>query len=86
MHLNVNVNVNNCNSKYHKKIKRKPSDFKTNTYIDFDVENNDKDSKLKVGDPVRISHYKSIVGKGYTPNWPKEVFIIKEVENILRWT
>ena len=29
---------------------------------------NDKDSKFKVGDHVRISKYKNNFGKGYTPN------------------
>ena len=30
----------------------KPVDVKSSTYIDFDVENNDKDRKFEVGDPV----------------------------------
>ena len=38
------------------------------TCNDFDVENNDKDPKFKVGDHVRISKYKNIFAKGYTPN------------------
>ena len=33
----------------------KPVDVKDNTYIDFEKEINDKDSKFKVGDNVRIS-------------------------------
>ena len=47
----------------------KPVDVKWGIYIDFDVENNDKDTKFKVGDLVRISKYKDIWAKGYTPNW-----------------
>ena len=39
------------------------------THIDFGKEVNDKDPKFKVGDHVRISKYKNIFAKGYTPNW-----------------
>ena len=42
---------------------------------------NDKDPKFKVGHYVRISKYKNIFAKGYTPNWSEEVFIINEVNN-----
>ena len=59
----------------------KPIDVKDNTYIDSIKEVNDKDSKFKVGDHVRISKYKNIFAKGYTPNWSEEVFVIKEVKN-----
>ena len=34
----------------------KPSTVKSNTYINFAVENNDKDPKFEVGDYVRISN------------------------------
>ena len=64
----------------------KPVDVKDNTYIDFKKEVNDKDPKFKVGDHVRISKYKNIFAKGYTPNWSEEVFIIKKVKNIVPWT
>ena len=33
------------------------------TYIDYGVEHNDKDRKLKVGDHVRISNYKNILSE-----------------------
>ena len=46
--------VNQCNNTYHKTIKMKPIDVKSSTYIDFGVENNNKDSKVKVGDHLRI--------------------------------
>ena len=59
----------------------KPIDVKDNTYIDSIKEVNDKDSKFKVGDHVRISKYKNIFAIGYTPNWSEEVFVIKEVKN-----
>ena len=61
-------------------------DVKDNTYIDSSKEDNDKDTKFKVGDHVRISEYKSIFAKGYIPNWPEEDFIIKKVKNTVSWT
>ena len=57
----------------------KPADVKENMYIDFGKEVNDKNPKFKISDHVKISKYKKIFAKGYTTNWPKEVFIIKNV-------
>ena len=37
-------------------------------HINFEKEVNNKDQKFKVGDYVRISKYKNIFAKGYTPN------------------
>ena len=65
--------VNEYNT-YHRTIKMKPVDVKDNTYIDFKKEANDKNTKFKVGDHVRISKYKNIFGKGYTPNCSERVF------------
>ena len=62
-------------------MKIKPIEVKDNAYIDFIKEVNDKDSKFKAGDHVSISKYKNIFAKGYTPNWSKKVFVIKEVKN-----
>ena len=47
---------------------------------------NDKDPKFKVGDHVRISKYKNIFAKGYTPNWSEEDFVIEKVKNTVPWT
>ena len=41
-------------------------------------ESNEKDPKIKVGDHVRISKYKNISGKGYTPDWSEEIFVGKK--------
>ena len=73
--------VHKYNNKKHRTIKMKPIDVKDNTYIDFDKEVNDNDPKFKVGDDVRISKYKNIFAKGYTPNWSEEVFLIKKIKN-----
>ena len=54
----------------------KPIDVKDNTYYNIGKEVNDKDPKFKVGDPVRISKYKNIFAKGYTPNWSDKMLLI----------
>ena len=51
------------------------------TNINTDKEANNKDPKFKIGDHVRISKYKNIFAKGYTPNWSEKDFVIKKVEN-----
>ena len=64
----------------------KPVEVKDKTYIDFKKEVNDKDPKFKVGDRVRISKYKTIFAKGYTPNWSEEIFVASKIENAVAWT
>ena len=78
--------VDDYNNTYHTTIKMKPIDVKDNTYINTDKETDDKDPKYKVGDRVRISKYKNIFAKGYTPNWSEEVFVIKKVKNTVPWS
>jgi len=36
--------------------------------------------RFKVNDPVRVSKFKTIFEKGYTPNWTTEVFRISKVQ------
>ena len=64
----------------------KPVDVKYDTYIDFEKEVNDRNPKFKVGDHVRISKYKTIFAKGYTPNWSEEVFVISKIKNTVPLT
>ena len=78
--------VHKYNNKKHRTIKKKPIDVKDNTYIDFGKEVNNNDPKFKAGDHVRISKYKNIFAKGYTPNWSEEVFVIKKIRNTVPWT
>ena len=78
--------VNKYNNTYHRTIKMKPVDVKDNTYINFDKKINDEDPKFKVGDHIRISKYKNIFTKGYTPNWSKEVFLITKIKNTVPCT
>ena len=35
---------------------------------------------------MRISKYKNIFAKDYSPNWSEEVFVIKEINNTDPWT
>ena len=77
---NLDDIINKYINTYHRTIKMKPVDVKNNAYIDSNKEVNDKDPKFKVGDRVRISKYKNIFAKGYTPNWSEEAFVIKEVK------
>ena len=65
---------NEYNNTKHRTPKTKPIDVKDNTYIDFAKEVNDNDPKFKVGDHVRISKYKNIFAKGFTPKKKKNKY------------
>ena len=47
--------VKKYHNSYHRTIEMKPVDVKDNTYIDFNKEVNDKDSKFKFRNHARIS-------------------------------
>ena len=78
--------VNEYSNTYHITIKMKPIDVKDSTYINIDEEVNDNGPKFKVGDHVKISKYKNLFAKGYSPNWSEEVFVIKKIRNTIPWT
>ena len=61
-------------------IKTKPIDVKNNKRVSID-EHNEKDSRFKVGDRVRISKFKNIFTKGYTPSWSTEIFIVDKIND-----
>ena len=67
--------VNKYNNTSHSTTKLKPIDVGDNKRVYID-EHNEKDSRFKVGDRVRISKFKNIFAKGYTPNWSKEILNI----------
>lgn len=72
----------------HRTIKMKP--------IEVDVENEQKlldtvynykrvyskrrQAKFKVGDYVRLSEYRAVFDKSYTPNWTTAIFTVKKVQ------
>ena len=72
--------INEYNHTYHMTIKIKPVEVKDNTYIDSSKKINDKDPNFKVGDHVRISKFKNIFAKGYTPNWSEEVLWLEKLK------
>ena len=78
--------VNEYNNSYHRTIKMKPIDVKSDSFTQYNEESNDKDPKFKIGDHGRISKYKNIFAKGYTPNWSEEVFAISKIKNTVLLT
>ena len=41
--------------------------------------------KKILGDHVRISKFKNVFAKGYTPNWSEEIFAVKKIKNTVPW-
>ena len=76
---------NEYNNTKHNTIKMKPIDIGDNKRVYID-EHNEKDSRFNVGDRVRISKLKNIFGKGYTPNWSKEIFIVDKINDTVPYT
>lgn len=78
--------VSMYNNKYHRTIKMKPADVNSlnekqilkNCYNFLKIYH---PSKFKIGDYVRISRYKHIFEKGYTPNFTTEIFKVKTIQN-----
>ena len=64
----------------------KPIDVTGDSYAEYNENSNKKDPTFKVGDRVRISKYKNIFTKGYTPNWSEEIFVISKIKNTVPWT
>ena len=78
--------VNKYNNTKHSTIKMRPIDVKDKNKRVYIDEHNEKDSRFKVGDRVRISKFKNIFAKGYTPNWSKEVFIVDKINYAVPYT
>lgn len=78
--------VNSYNQTIHRTTKFKPNDVNLDTEAKV-MENIQKAqsiqdfklNKFRIGDCVRISKYKGVFHKGYTPNWSTELFTIKKV-------
>ena len=73
--------VNKYNNAVHRSIKMRPIDITPDSYVEYNEGSNKKDLKFKVGDDVRISRYKNIFSKGYTPSWLEEVFVDSKIKN-----
>ena len=63
--------VDKYNNTVHRSIKAKPIDVTSDCYVEYNEDSNVTKPKIKVGNRVRISKYKSIFAKGYTQNWSK---------------
>ena len=74
------------NNNKHSTIKMKLTDVKDNNKRVYIDEHNEKDSRFKEGDRVRISKFKKIFAEGYTPNWSKEIFIVNKINDTVPYT
>ena len=79
--------IDKYNNTVHRTIKIKPTKVKGDYYAKYNEDpSSKKDPKFKVGDYIRISKYKNIFAKGYTPNWSEKVFVINKIKNTVSWT
>ena len=78
--------VNEYNNTKYNTIKMKPKDVKNDNKRVYIDEHNKKDNRFNVGDRVRISKFKNIFAKEYTPNWSREIFIINKINDTVPYT
>lgn len=75
--------IYNYNHTKHKTIKCTPYEARMNTSkIKSNIQINKKTlykPKFKINDKVRISKYKHVFSKGYTPNWTTEIFTVSKI-------
>ena len=64
----------------------KPIDVTNDSYAEYNENLSKKHPIFKVGNHVRISKYKNIFAKGYTPNWSEEIFVFSNIKNTVPWT
>ena len=62
--IKIDEIIDKPNKTCNRAIKMKAVSVKPGTYIDFDVENNDKNPNSKVGDHFRILKYAKKIAKG----------------------
>ena len=78
--------VNKYNNTKHNTIKMKPKDVKYDNKRVYIDDYNKKDSRFNVGDRVRISKFKNIFAKEYTPNWSRKIFIVNKINDTVPYT
>ena len=78
--------VNEYNNTKHITITMKPKDVRNNNKIVYINKHNEKRSRFKVGDRVRISKFKNIFAKGYAPNWSREIVIVNKINDTVPYT
>lgn len=77
------------NNTKHSTTKMKPKDVSAtnekqiyrSVYKPRQIKRSKRRRKFRAGDKVRISKYKNVFEKGYTPNWTTEIFTVNEVKN-----
>ena len=78
--------VSKYNNTKHSTINMKTIDVGNNNKRVYIDEHNEKRSRFKVGDRVRISKFKNIFAKGYTRNWSREIFIVNKINDTVPYT
>ena len=78
--------VDKYNNTIHRTVNMKPIDVTDDSYSEYDEDFNKKDPEFKDGDSIRISKYKNIFAKGYTPSWSEEVFVVSKIKYKVPWT
>ena len=78
--------VNKYNNTINRSTGVKPKDVKNDKKSVYVEESNEKSIRFSVGDRVRISKFKNIFAKGYTPNWSKEIFVVNKIKNTVPGT
>ena len=82
----LNDVVDKYNSTVHKTIKMKPIEIVDYYYAEYNEDLSNKNNpKFKVSDNVRISKYKNIFVKGYTPNCTEQIFAFSKIKNTVPW-
>ena len=64
----------------------KPRDVKNDNKRVYIDERNKKSARFNVGDRVKISKFKNIFAKGYTPNSSREIFFINKINDTVPYT
>jgi hypothetical protein len=73
-HSTIGMRPNNVTASNEKEIYR-------SVYKPRQIKRSKRRRKFKAGDKVRISKYKNVFEKGYTPNWTTEIFTVTAVKN-----
>ena len=72
--------VSEYNDTYDNIIKIKIIDVTSSTYIEFGIENNEKDPTFEIGNYVTISKFENNFAKCYAPSWSEKDFVIKKLK------
>ena len=78
--------VEKYNDTINRSIGMKPKDVRNDKKAVYVAESNEKSARFSVGNRVRISKFKNIFTKEYTPNWSNEIFLVNKIKNTVHWT